>query len=153
MTDNISELNKYIKILQDRYPYFSYINGLAAKCDEVALLVEKLAIIVKGIPKHKIPEFMKYAEDSILYPCFDRGISLPSIILLQQEEEITADLVFPQWNKIKTHSRNWTDVVLSKNDNDKDVGRTAWKKVSNKEITLNRNHSNSYSSKDLAMAA
>lgn len=153
MTDNISELNTYIKILENRYPNFSYINGLSAKSDEVALLVEKLAIIVQGIPEHMIPEFMKYAEDNILYPCFDRGISLPSIILLQQEDDIIEDLVFQQWNDIKIYSRNWTDVALSHNENDKDVGRSAWMKVNNREVTLNINRSNSYSSKDLDMAA
>lgn len=153
MTDKISELSEYIKILDDRYPEYSYINGLSANCGEAALLIEKFAIIVKGIPKHIIPEFMKYAEDNILYPCFDRGVSLPSIILLQQGIEKTNDIAFPQWNKIKIYNANWTDVVLSNNENNNDFGRTLWMNIKKEELTLKSNISNSYSSKDFDMAA
>jgi len=98
---NSDILDKYIALLKERFPYYTYVNTLIDECLEstLAASASDYSIIVKGIPKNKFREFSSYVDENILSDLIEKDEPLPCIIMLQKEDAI-ADISFSLWNNI-----------------------------------------------------
>jgi hypothetical protein len=88
MKKEADKLNAYIETMKKAYPNFNYINVLTDECAESSMLLEDFTILVKGIPKAKIGDFLAYVDENIYDICIDNGELLPYVILLQQEDAV-----------------------------------------------------------------
>lgn len=82
MNNSAQILDKYIKKLKTKYPYFEYHNALKDDFEEKCLLRDDYTIIIRGVPIKKIKEVHSLIRD-IYSECIDNDELLPTIITLQ----------------------------------------------------------------------
>jgi hypothetical protein len=101
--NNSNNLDKYITILKEKFPYYTYINILTDECLESTLAgsADDYTIIVKNIPKSKFAEFSSYVDKRILYDLIERDEPLPCVIMLQKNDLIADHFVFPYNNPFR----------------------------------------------------
>jgi hypothetical protein len=91
--NNLSQkLNKYIKKLKTKYPYFEYNNALKDDFEEKYLLQDNFTIIIRGVSRKKTKEVHSFIRD-IYSECIDNDELLPNIITLQNYSNLIKKIV------------------------------------------------------------
>lgn len=88
MTYNPERLDYFISILRSKFPQYKFVNGMKTDCSEKRLLGMEYSVFVYGVPEIGAEEFSKFVFQSIYMVCAEADEDLPSIVTLQNRENI-----------------------------------------------------------------